>query len=93
MSDHQHADQSDKMKMYVGNLPFQTTNEELEELFGAHGTVTDVHMPTDRESGRSRSDHSQCSVGGHLGAGGVSRQGDTQLDQPSAHLATAAFEA
>ena len=40
--------------MYVGNLPFQTTNEELEELFGAHGTVTDVHMPTDRESGRPR---------------------------------------
>ena len=40
--------------MYVGNLPFQTGNEELEELFSNYGTVTDIHLPMDRDSGRPR---------------------------------------
>lgn len=40
--------------MYVGNLSFSTTKQTLESLFGAHGTVTDVHLPTDRETGRPR---------------------------------------
>ncbi|MEM6912316.1 MAG: RNA-binding protein [Verrucomicrobiota bacterium] len=42
------------MKMYVGNLPFQTTQDELEDAFGEYGEVTDVHMPTDRDTGRPR---------------------------------------
>ncbi|MDQ8191435.1 RNA recognition motif domain-containing protein [Roseibacillus persicicus] len=42
------------MKMYVGNLPFSTTDDELKELFGEFGGVTDVHIPEDRESGRPR---------------------------------------
>jgi RNA recognition motif-containing protein len=42
------------MKMYVGNLSFDTTKEELEDLFGQHGQVTDVHIPTDRDTGRVR---------------------------------------
>ena len=42
------------MKMYVGNLSFDTTKQDLESLFSEHGTVTDVHLPTDRESGRPR---------------------------------------
>lgn len=42
------------MKMYVGNLAFSTTKETLENLFGAHGTVTDIHLPSDRETGRPR---------------------------------------
>ena len=42
------------MKMYVGNLPFSTTDDELKELFGEFGDVTDVHIPEDRESGRPR---------------------------------------
>ncbi len=42
------------MKMYVGNLPFQTTSEDLTELFSAYGEATDIYMPTDRESGRPR---------------------------------------
>ena len=40
--------------MYVGNLSFQTTKDEIETLFSEHGTVTDVHVPMDRESGRPR---------------------------------------
>lgn len=40
--------------MYVGNLAFGTTKQTLETLFGAHGAVTDVHLPSDRETGRPR---------------------------------------
>lgn len=42
------------MKMYVGNLSFQTTSQELQDVFAQFGEVTDVHLPTDRESGRPR---------------------------------------
>ena len=45
---------STKMKMYVGNLSFDTTKQDLETLFTEHGSVTDVHMPVDRESGQPR---------------------------------------
>jgi cold-inducible RNA-binding protein len=42
------------MKLYVGNLSFSTGESELRELFSPHGTVTDVHVVTDRMSGQSR---------------------------------------
>ena len=42
------------MKMYVGNLSFQTTSQDLQDAFAQFGEVTDVHVPTDRESGRPR---------------------------------------
>lgn len=42
------------MKMYVGNLSFDTTKEDLESIFGEYGAVTDVHLPQDRETGRPR---------------------------------------
>jgi RNA recognition motif-containing protein len=40
--------------LYVGNLPFSTTSEDLEQLFAQHGTVTRAQVMTDRETGRSR---------------------------------------
>jgi RNA recognition motif-containing protein len=40
--------------LYVGNLPFTTTQADLEQLFGQYGTVTKVQVITDRETGRSR---------------------------------------
>jgi len=40
--------------MYVGNLPYDATDNDLRELFEAHGEVTDVFILKDRESGRSR---------------------------------------
>ena len=42
------------MKLYVGNLAFQTTDEELQELFSQAGTVESASIVTDRDTGRSR---------------------------------------
>jgi RNA recognition motif-containing protein len=42
------------MKLYVGNLPFQTTEADLRDLFGQYGTVTDAVVMLDKMSGRSR---------------------------------------
>jgi RNA recognition motif-containing protein len=41
-------------KLYVGNLPFSTTEAELRELFEQHGAVESVSVITDRETGRPR---------------------------------------
>ena len=41
-------------KIYVGNLPWATGDEELAELFAAHGEVISARVITDRETGRSR---------------------------------------
>ncbi len=41
-------------KLYVGNLPFTTTEENLNETFAACGTVDSVKIITDRETGRSK---------------------------------------
>ena len=42
------------MKIYVGNLNFNTNEDTLRELFGAHGNVDEVAVITDRDTGRSR---------------------------------------
>jgi len=41
-------------ELYVGNIPFATTEGELESLFGEAGTVESVTIKTDRDTGRSR---------------------------------------
>jgi RNA recognition motif-containing protein len=41
-------------KLFVGGLPFATTDDELKELFAAHGTVASASVVRDRESGRSK---------------------------------------
>jgi RNA recognition motif-containing protein len=42
------------MNLYVGNLPFSVTQDELEELFSQYGPVDRAQVITDRETGRSR---------------------------------------
>ncbi|MFH1680812.1 MAG: RNA-binding protein [Candidatus Eisenbacteria bacterium] len=42
------------MKLYVGNLPFGATEEEIRALFEKHGTVQGVNLITDRDTGRPR---------------------------------------
>lgn len=41
-------------KIYVGNLSYDTTPDELRQLFGQHGEVGSVDLITDRETGRPR---------------------------------------
>ncbi len=41
-------------KLFVGGLPFATTDEELKELFAAHGSVASATVVRDRDSGRSK---------------------------------------
>ena len=42
------------MKLYVGNLPFSTTNQDLSDIFGEIGPVESCNVIEDRETGRSR---------------------------------------
>jgi cold-inducible RNA-binding protein len=42
------------MKLYVGNLSFQTTSEDLQQLFAQAGTVESAAVVEDRDTGRSR---------------------------------------
>ena len=41
-------------KLFVGGLPFSTTDDELKELFAAHGSVASATVVRDRDSGRSK---------------------------------------
>lgn len=41
-------------RLYVGNLPFETTEEDLSEMFQSFGQVVSAKLITDRETGRSR---------------------------------------
>jgi len=41
-------------KIYVGNLSYDVSQADLEQMFGAHGTVQSVQIITDRDTGRSK---------------------------------------
>ncbi len=41
-------------RIYVGNLPYSSSEEEVEQLFGQYGEVISCALPTDRETGRPR---------------------------------------
>jgi len=42
------------MAIYVGNLSYEVTSDDLKEVFAEYGAVKRVHLPTDRETGRLR---------------------------------------
>ncbi len=42
------------MKIYVGNLPFDATQQDVQSIFSEHGEVGDVSLINDRETGRPR---------------------------------------
>src|SRR5438270_5118498 len=42
------------MKLYVGNLSFETTEKDLQDLFEQHGAVSEVRLMMDRVTGKSR---------------------------------------
>lgn len=49
-----HVPQANPKKLFIGNLPWATTEEELRSLFGEHGEVVDCKLITDRATGRSK---------------------------------------
>ena len=42
------------MKLYIGNLSFESTENDLQDLFEQHGTVNEVHLMMDRITGKPR---------------------------------------
>jgi cold-inducible RNA-binding protein len=46
--------QASNKKLYVGSLPFSTTEEELHELFSAYGSIASVRIVTDKFTGMSK---------------------------------------
>ena len=42
------------MSVYIGNLSFKATEEDVESVFSEYGSVKKVQLPTDRETGRKR---------------------------------------
>ena len=42
------------MKLYIGNLPFETSETELREFLAEYEPIVDLHMPLDRDTGRPR---------------------------------------
>ncbi len=68
--------------IYVGNLPFSATEDDVRELFAPHGEVVRVHLVTDRETGRARGfgfvDMDDAGAGAAIAAlEGVSLEGRT----------------
>ena len=45
---------SQNNRLYVGNLPFNATEDDIRDVFSEHGTVNSVSVITDRETGRPR---------------------------------------
>jgi len=41
-------------RIYVGNLPFSATSDDVQNLFAEYGSVTEVHLVTDRQTGQPR---------------------------------------
>lgn len=42
------------MSIFVGNLPYEVTQDDLQQVFAEYGTVQRIHMPMDRDTGRMR---------------------------------------
>lgn len=40
--------------VFIGNLPFSTQKSELQEMFEKFGSITEIHIPVDRQTGKSR---------------------------------------
>ncbi|MPZ98975.1 MAG: RNA-binding protein [Dehalococcoidia bacterium] len=49
-----HRSEGRSVRLYVGNLPFSTTDEDLRQLFETHGELVSANVVRDRDTGRSR---------------------------------------
>ncbi len=48
------GDNTKIMSIFVGNLPYEVSEDDIKQVFAEYGSVTRVHLPTDRETGRVR---------------------------------------
>jgi RNA recognition motif-containing protein len=48
------AQETAGFKMFIGGLPYEVSEEELSALFAEHGELKEVHIATDRETGKSK---------------------------------------
>ena len=67
-------------RLYVGNLSFNADNEAVRQAFAEVGAVTDVHVVTDRDSGRSRGFAFVTMASSALAAEAISRLDGAPLD-------------
>ncbi|GJL51599.1 RNA recognition motif domain-containing protein [Candidatus Nitrospira salsa] len=68
------------LKIYVGGLPYATTDAELNDLFAAHGTVESVKIITDKFTGQSRGFGFVEMAGSEEGNAAIAALNGTQLD-------------
>ena len=66
-------------KVFVGNLSFQTTEDELKQLFSQAGEIVNVSVPTDRLSGRPRGFAFIEFASGEAAAAAIERFNDQEL--------------
>jgi RNA recognition motif-containing protein len=71
------------MSIYIGNLPYQVTQDDLQEVFAEYGSVKRVYIPTDRDTGRVKGfgfvemdsdDHEDSAISALDGAEWLGRQ-------------------
>ena len=67
-------------KLFVGNLSFNTTENDLQDAFAAHGTVTEVDLIMDKMSGRSRGFAFVTMESGEAAQAAVAAMHGAQLD-------------
>ena len=68
------------LKIYVGGLPYSTSETELTDLFAAHGTVESVKIITDKFTGQSRGFGFVEMANGEEGNAAIAAVNGTQLD-------------
>jgi RNA recognition motif-containing protein len=67
-------------RLYVGNLSFDATSDSLRRAFEDFGEVTDVHVATDRETGRSRGFAFVTMASAQQASDAISRMNGVMLD-------------
>jgi len=68
------------MKLYVGNISFQTTRNDLQDLFAPHGRVMDALVVTDKMSSRSRGFGFVTMSNSEEGSSAINALDGTQVD-------------